>query len=216
MTASNGARDSDQVVPVLQAAIEQLAHRGYDGVRLRDVAVAAGVSIGSLQHRFLTRERLLARACEHHCGELLESWSRIARAADDPWRRIEMLIEQLSESPALDRRAALWTELSANAARRPQLREPLRRVHDAWRSLVLDTIREGTRRGRFRPVVGEREAVDLLDATIDGALVAMAGDARHMDGRRLRELALTAAALALGLGAAHGMLSLTAPRAEGA
>jgi hypothetical protein len=53
-------------------------------------------------------------------------------------------------------------------------------------------------------VVGEREAVDLLDATIDGALVAMAGDARHMDGGRLRELALTAAALALGVGAAHG------------
>jgi AcrR family transcriptional regulator len=204
VTASNSARESDQVVPLLQAAIEQVAHRGYDGVRLRDIAVAAGVSIGSLQHRFLTRERLLARACEHHCGELLESWSRIARAADDPWRRIEMLIEQLSESPALDRRAAVWTEFSANAARRPQLREPLRRVHDAWRSLVLDAVREGTRWGRFRPVVGEREAVDLLHATIDGALVAMAGDARHMDGRRLRELALTAAALALGVGPAHG------------
>lgn len=216
MTASNGARDSAQAVPVLHAAIEQLADRGYDGVRFRDIAVAAGVSIGSLQHRFRTRERLLARACEHHFGELLESWSHIARAADDPWRRIEMLVEQVSESPALDRRAALWTELSANASRRPQLREHLRRVQDVWRSLVLDAVREGTRRGRFRPVVSEREAVDLVNATIDGALVAMAGDARHMDGRRLRELALTAAALALGVGAAHEMLSLAALRAGGA
>ena len=54
-------RMARQCETVLRVAVQQIAERGYDSVRLRDVATNAGVSIGLLQHYFGSREDLRGR-----------------------------------------------------------------------------------------------------------------------------------------------------------
>ena len=77
---------------ILRAASRVLAEHGFDGVRLRGIAKAAGVSIGMLQHYFETREHLLKQAAVWGSDDILRrlSAARLAlgltpgQAADQP------------------------------------------------------------------------------------------------------------------------------------
>jgi AcrR family transcriptional regulator len=184
---------------ILAAAIEQIAQHGYDAVRLRDIARAAGVSIGLVQHHFDTREELLGEAFEHHCGRLLDDWRDLSGAELDPWRRIVSLVDRLAESPVLAQRARIWAEFCNSAARRPELRPPLRRIYDAWRSLLAEAVAAGVHARMFSPVLPVQNVVDLLVIQIDGSLLAVAGEVGDIDGRRLHELVIGSAEVLLGL-----------------
>ena len=183
---------------VLRVAVQQIAERGYDSVRLRDVAINAGVSIGLLQHYFGSREELLAEGIELHCNRLLDDWQRLYETEPDAWRRIVGLIDHLSHSHELASRAAIWADFVASASRRPELREPLARVYETWRRLVGEAIDDGVRLGVFELRLGRDDVVDLVIAQLDGATVALAGSAAHMSPNRMREIALRGAAVLLG------------------
>ena len=170
---------------ILAAAVRQIAADGYDGVHLRDIASAAHVSIGLLQHRFHNREYLLAQALEHHCAELLAGWSALARAETDPWRRITSLVARVARAPDLAARAAVWAEFNAAASRREELRPPLRHIDAAWRGYLLDAIEAGTAHGVFAPALDAVTVAELVMALIDGALLAIAGGSGRMDGERM-------------------------------
>lgn len=58
---------------VIAAASELFAERGYEGVRVQDVASRAGVTTGTIYGHFPGRSELLAAAVDAHVGELLMS-----------------------------------------------------------------------------------------------------------------------------------------------
>jgi AcrR family transcriptional regulator len=189
---------ADPRATILSAAIEQIAQRGYDGVRLRDIARSAGVSIGLVQHYFGAREDLLAEAFEHHCAALLDGWSKLTGSEPDPWQRIIALVDRLAVSPDLSLRASIWAEFCSSAARRPELRPALRRVYTTWREFLRGAITEGVAAETLRPIMLADQIVDLLLVQIDGALLAIAGDVGYMDGARLHELVVGSAEVLLG------------------
>jgi AcrR family transcriptional regulator len=183
---------------ILSAAIKQIAANGYQAVRLRDIAKAAGVSIGLLQHHFGTRDELVGEAFGYHCAALLREWETLARdRVDDPWDRLLGLVDRLARSQLLAERATIWADFCASAARHPELQPHLRRVENEWRSVLAGAIRDGTARGEFRPQLPTDDVADLLVAQIDGALLAIAGEMGHMDGDRLHDLMVASAALLL-------------------
>jgi TetR/AcrR family transcriptional regulator, regulator of cefoperazone and chloramphenicol sensitivity len=57
---------------IRDAAVELFADAGYRGTSIRDVARAAGVSPGLVQHHFVSKEGLRA-ACDEHVVAALES-----------------------------------------------------------------------------------------------------------------------------------------------
>lgn len=191
-------RMAQQRQAVLRVAMEQVAERGYDLVRLRDIAGSAGVSIGLLQHYFGTREELLVEGVETHCNALLEDWTRLYEAEPDPWRRIVSLVDHLAKSHESWQRAAIWADFVSSASRRPELREPLARVYAAWRRLVGEAVDEGIEQGVFDLQLERDAVVDLVIAQMDGATIALAGQAGQMDVKRMRKLTLEGTALLLG------------------
>ncbi|MEU4539865.1 TetR/AcrR family transcriptional regulator [Streptosporangium sp. NPDC023825] len=56
---------------LLRAAAESFAQRGYDGTRVADIAVAAGVSNGALYAHFGSKAELLVAALRAHGPQLL-------------------------------------------------------------------------------------------------------------------------------------------------
>lgn len=183
---------------VLGIAVEKIAERGYDSVRLRDIASSAGVSIGLLQHYFGSREELLAESLEHHCSALLEEWDRAYAFERDPWRRIESLIDYLAKSHERWERAAVWVDFVASTSRRPELRAPFARVNEAWWTHVAEAVDDGIRLGVFKPRLERDDVVDLIVAHLDGATLALAGRSEHMSVARMRETAIRGAAILLG------------------
>jgi AcrR family transcriptional regulator len=201
LPARGGSEEQRQ--RILRAATDALAAHGYQAVRLRDIAQAAGVSIGLLQHYFETRDELMLRAFERSSMELLDRWAEVTRNQTDPWRRIAALVEQLSDDPLLRRHCQVWIEFSAGAARHPELRSGFLRVYFAWRGLLTEAIEEGVRQGMFHPALEPGEVADLLVTTVDGCEIAVAAGTDTLDAERLRALVLRTAALALGVPLEH-------------
>src|SRR5438132_938914 len=105
---------SEKRLHVLRAAIEVLAERGYEGVRMQDVARAAGVSVGLLQHYFGTKEALLSEAFDQMSRDRLSKYEASIETEQHPWERIVALVDALVLDPQLMRNSALWTEFVAS------------------------------------------------------------------------------------------------------
>jgi len=183
---------------VLRAAAQCLAESGFEAVRLRDIATAAGVTTGALQHYWPSREALLEQALEQVSVDLLERWATATADAADPWDRIVVLVDQLASAPDVRRHCSLWTEFAAAAGRHPFLRPGFRSIYDAWRTLLTTAVSDGVATGRFTPRLPAEDVVTVLLTHMDGCELALAADIDVMTAERLRSLTLELAADLLG------------------
>lgn len=171
-------RLSDDVVrarteSILDTTLDLVATMGADRVRLRDVADAAEVSVGTLQHYFYTRDQMLQAAFARHTRRVVAGIERYADSAALPSERVLSLLDGVTRDPAFPRRAALWTEFAAVAIRDEQLRVLMQEAYDSWRRMLTEAVDEGMRTGQFRPTVPAEVVVSSLLALIDGHELAL-------------------------------------------
>jgi AcrR family transcriptional regulator len=188
----------------LAVAAAVLAKKGFDRARLRDVAEAAGVSLGLLQNYFETRDIMLAQAFSWMCDELIDRWAEHAASASDPWQKISGLIEEVMNEPDPRAHSATWVEFCSSASRYPQLRPPVARVYETWRQILIEAIDEGVRAGAFEPAMSVVDVADGINAVVDGLHMAMAAGTDFMNEERFLHLALTIAGELVGYGGSLG------------
>jgi AcrR family transcriptional regulator len=184
---------------ILRAAARALAEFGFDRARLRDVSKAAGVSIGLIQHYFETRDGLFRDAFAWSVDELIGRWECVAVGEPEPWRRIELLVQELTTDPDLTRRCGTWLEFCASASRHLELRGGVQRVYDVWRRLMAGIISAGVEQGVFAPRLPASTVVDLISTLVDGCDMAIAAGIGEMTPDRYRGLLLDTASMALGV-----------------
>jgi len=127
---------------VAEAALMDAAERllldvGAAGVTTRRVAEAAGVNHGLVHYYFDSVDNLLARVLERFTDALIAR-QRELYAAEMPfvekWRAAMRYLEQ-------DRQyQKVWFELQALAWNRPDLRERIVGVNDAWRAVLTEAF----------------------------------------------------------------------------
>jgi AcrR family transcriptional regulator len=182
------------------ASVERLvAVRGFERVRLRDVAKEAGVSIGSLQHHFETRDGLLRETFLWSATRRVEQWAEEADVSGDPWQRLSSLLVSVFDVEDFQQRSTIWIEFSAAAARDDEVRKVMANLYERWRIPLREVIRAGVDAGGFAPVAAVDDVVDILAAQIDGLEVAAIIAPAGMRTPRLRELVLATARTALGV-----------------
>jgi AcrR family transcriptional regulator len=93
----------DRTDKILDVAIELAEKGGFDNVRQRDVAAAAGVALGTLYKRFRSKEDILCAALDREAEELER------RMEKNPIK---------GESP-LDRATALFNLMTRGLCRKP-------------------------------------------------------------------------------------------------
>lgn len=157
---------------VLAAAVRCLADRGYESVRLRDIAREAEVSTGLIQHYFESREALLEATFHHACRELIDRWARVSSELS-PWAVLDRLLDEVADPV----NALTWAEFATASARHESLRDSFRGVYDQWRAVVQAAIERGEADGSFRPTLPPAEIGELLLAYVDGSLLALASRA---------------------------------------
>lgn len=183
---------------VLAAAVGCIAEKGWQDVRLRDVAAAAGVSIGLLQHYFSSREQLVAQAFAKASQDLLEQASAGAPQDAGAWDRVVALVEALIHRDDLQGRSLLWVEFAAAAARHAEIREAFRAIYDTWHARLREAVVAGVARGELAPVMPVDDAVEALLEQNDGFLLAIASGLERVTGERMRTVTLGTAAALLG------------------
>jgi AcrR family transcriptional regulator len=194
-TANNGALRTAQRERILSAAEKLMVTHGVERSRLRDVADAAGVSIGTVQHYFDTRDRLIAELFDWSAERRLSAWLAAPHGGGDPWARLVALLYASLPEPLLWRSRA-WIEFCA-MARDDELRAKLDRFYDAWRPPFREVIEDGIAAGVFHPIWPVADIVDLFVLLGDGASVGISLGAPGISAEQLRRIFLETARVTL-------------------
>ena len=97
--AGDEAPPDDAVL--LDAALEAFAERGFDGMSVREVARAAGVSHNLLPQRFGSKERLWYAAVDHGFAELAQRLAEAVQGApEDDLVRLRTMVVGFVEANA--------------------------------------------------------------------------------------------------------------------
>lgn len=179
---------------IVAAAARAIGEYGFDGVRLADVAREAGVSVGTVQHYFGSRQALVAATFRHFNEEAAQRCRDIVAAAgDDPWDGLVALVDHVA---AGNMRWNLWTELVSAAMRRPELLPAMNEAYRAWRAPIAAVVAAGIEEGAFQPGQPLDDVVDGLVGLIDGLGVQVQLGA--LASARMRRILLDALPLVLG------------------
>jgi AcrR family transcriptional regulator len=178
---------------ITQAAIRVIAERGFDRMRLSDVAQAAGVSIGTVQHYFGSREAVLVAAFRHVHADALRRWHAAAESTDDPWDRLVAIVDSAIDASYRER-WAVWLDYWTVSQRDARMRRDSADLHAAWMAPVVRAIDEGTAAGGFRPLGPAEDVADRLIALMDGLALQLLLDVPNTTPERTRELLLAALA----------------------
>lgn len=175
---------------ILTSTEELIAEQGYDRVRLIDIADRSGVSIGSLQHRFRTRDGLLRATAARVASFELPGLLDLSSSVEDPFERMGLLLKHSLLADPRQPAALLWLELVVVSARDELLREILRGVDASWREAFEGTLERAFRQGELHSSLDARQISDVLIALIDGFNVQRLLDTGNPDPEKLLELAL--------------------------
>jgi AcrR family transcriptional regulator len=112
----NQARRREQLV---SAASELVARRGLSGVRLRDVADAAGVTSGAVLYYYENLAELFTAAYVHAIERFCEHRERATATIADPWLRLLTAVRLGIPAGPDDEEVRLLYELEPVAFREP-------------------------------------------------------------------------------------------------
>lgn len=169
---------------IIEATLDAIVTRGPAAVRLGDVAEAVGMSIGSVQYYFASRDELLAQAFSIHTASVLLGIEEIAKPRDDV--RGRMARYRLHDAFAAihgvgmhEQRSRIWLELVTAARTDVGLQNCVDAVFDGWRGLFRPIVDDGLKSGEFGLFeLTAAEVVDTFIAIVDGFdLATVAGHA---------------------------------------
>ncbi len=157
-------------------------NRGIEDVTIRNVAAAAGVSVGAVQHHYRTKDELLMAAMDRVSEEFI---GRVTLATDpgaDPRTNLAAVCHILGGVDEEARSASVvWLAYASKAA----TSEPVARAHrESWWLMEhgLSTLLQ-----QVNPVLGRDDAAMLM-ALLDGIAVARATETDRMTSRRAHHL----------------------------
>lgn len=194
----------DRRTAILDAAARVISERGVDRARLADIAEAAGVSLGLVQHYFRRRSALLIATFERESERIESVWGTVISAEAPP---LERLVGYLSLCTPVGSSSAarsfgpgwsFWMQMWSYSYRDPDVRAVVPRVYSSFATPFVSAISEGVQRGEFDDV-DVTLVVDRLVSLIDGCAVRTVLGA--MDGDRMTVLLIESLISDLGLDA---------------
>jgi AcrR family transcriptional regulator len=161
---------------LVQAAFNQIAERGFEGLRTREVAAEVGVNIATLHYYFPTKEALIRGVVELSMQRFRSTLAPHGSSADRLRNHLRAVQRLLQEEPQL---GAVMGELALRSARDAAIARITEETNDAWHRTVRGLLRRAARDGHLRPELDSDDVASLVVATLTSmTLPAVAGAAR--------------------------------------
>ncbi|MEE6226999.1 TetR/AcrR family transcriptional regulator [Stenotrophomonas maltophilia] len=193
---SRADRNEQRIAQILQAALQCFLANGFHQTSMRDIAQAAGVSLGNLYNHFPGKEAIILAVAVAESEELAPLLQRLAASEGERAQVLAFLrdFHALCRQPEW---ATLAVEVLAESARNPAVAEAFAANRRQLQAVLAEALQQVAQRERRRPVLAPAlQAQVLLDAIESDALRRGLGEAGEGD-----EASLDLGLLALLLGA---------------
>lgn len=189
-------RNEQRMILILQAALQCFVARGFHQTSMRDIAQAAGVSLGNLYNHFPGKEAIILAVAVAESEELAPLLQRLT-ASDGERAQVLVFLQDFHALCRQPEWATLAVEVLAESARNPAVAEAFAANRRQLQATLAEALQQVARRERRRPVLAPAlQAQVLLDAIESDALRRGLGEAGGTD-----EAPLDPGLLALLLGA---------------
>lgn len=189
-------RNEQRMILILQAALQCFVARGFHQTSMRDIAQAAGVSLGNLYNYFPGKEAIILAVAVAESEELAPLLQRLA-ASDGERAQVLVFLQDFHALCRQPEWATLAVEVLAESARNPAVAEAFAANRRQLQMTLAEALQQVAQRERRRPVLAAAlQAQVLLDAIESDALRRGLGEAGGTD-----EASLDLGLLALLLGA---------------
>ena len=159
------AQRREQIVGAARSLIVQ---RGLSAISLRDIAAAAGVSMGTVTYHFSGVDEILGEVVVAESERFYAEVVEVADAEPDARAALRVLIDPMfEESPDVEAHWRIWSDYWAAVARRPGMTQPYAERVRFWEACCTRVIERGVRDGSLRPVEPAAAALKL-SAYADG------------------------------------------------
>ena len=157
---------------IVQAARASIVERGLAATSVREVARAAGVSLGTVTYHFPTLDELLTEVLSVTLRDFYRPRRR--RMAPDATAvdRLRVLVEDHFSSPDLYEQCVIWLEYWPRAIHVPSARAWRRRRYGAYQRYIARVLTAGRDAGEFDVANPGELATEFL-ALFDGLSVAL-------------------------------------------
>lgn len=179
------ARDSEnRAQELVLAAYRQIAERGFEGLRTRDVANEVGVNIATLHYYFPTKETLIGAVLQHTMDRFRTTLEPHGSPVSQLRNYLRATRKLLREEPEL---GAVMSELALRSVRDAGTRKIMDEMYGQWHRAVRGLLRRAAREGKLRAGLDTESTAALIVATLTALALPQMGEVSRGD-QALREL----------------------------
>ena len=181
--ASRSNKEDRQEALVL-AAFNQIAERGFEGLRTREVAAGVGVNIATLHYYYPTKEALIRGVVAHAMDRFRSTLAPHGSPADQLRNHLRAVRKLLRDEPEV---GAVMGELALRSARDPSLARIMGEAFQAWHQTLRGLLRRAARAGHLAHDLDNDDVAALIMATLTSMTLPSTASADRTD-RAFRQL----------------------------
>lgn len=126
---------------IVNASIDSLIEAGYYNFSLRKVALKAGVSIGNLQHHFVSKENLIAIMLDDVISGYIDEFRRLISTTDDPREQLKLIVSHVVEDLGTKETTMFFPELWSLANHNQDVEDFTQQMYGKYRDIFVGIIR---------------------------------------------------------------------------
>ena len=151
-------------------AYRQIAAKGFEGLRVREVAAQAGINNATLHHHFPTKEALIQGVVEHLLKEFqIGRAPRQDRGEPPPIEELRYEFEdaryRLRDTPEM---YVVLMELYVRSRRDPAIARVFEALERQWSDHLIGILERGVRIGVFRRDLDPAGAATMIKVQMKG------------------------------------------------
>src|SRR3989442_15762038 len=177
-------RKEDRQQALVLGALNQMAERGFEGLRTREVAAGVGLNIATLHYYFPTKEALIRGVVAHAMDRFRSTLAPHGSPADQLRNHLRAVRKLLRDEPEV---GAVMGELALRSARDPSLARIMGEAYQAWHRTLRGLLRRAVRDGYLAGDRDYDDAAASIMATLTSITLPSTASADRTD-RAFRQL----------------------------
>ena len=174
----------DRQEALVLAAFNQIAERGFEGLRTREVAAGVGLNIATLHYYFPTKEALIRGVVAHAMDRFRSTLAPHGSPADQLRNHLRAVRKLLRDEPEV---GAVMGELALRSARDASLARIMGEAFQAWHRTLLGLLKRAASDGVLARELDYDDVAALIMATLTSMTLPSTASADRTD-RAFRQL----------------------------